>query len=201
MEEVKNFTALKTKPKKKLNKVFLALNIFLMLVVVGITGYYLRERLLTKKEKAYSPYSPFPIAKCSELSARDCGDYCSPVKSNGLNYYCKWTGQHGCIESSTPCGSDGRGSAVTCDSVTGPTPNGFPDKCPWEGDCCVPAGTSTGAKDCQGVGPRWTYCEKGYVCVQGRGCFPPTSPPGQPTLTPTKTRTPTPTKTPKPTKT
>ncbi|KKP66470.1 MAG: Integrin alpha beta-propellor repeat protein [Candidatus Roizmanbacteria bacterium GW2011_GWA2_35_19] len=66
-----NFTPLKSKKKQKSN-FFLIANIFLMILVVGITGYYLRNKLITTEEKAYVPTSERP---CSEYHATNgCGE-------------------------------------------------------------------------------------------------------------------------------
>lgn len=50
-----NFTPLKTfetKNKKKINKFFLVANIFVLLLIVGITGYYLKNTYFTNKSQA-----------------------------------------------------------------------------------------------------------------------------------------------------
>ncbi len=204
-----NFTPLKPieKKKRKINKFLIFGNLFLVILVALIGIFYYNQTLQTTEQKAATK-------KCREYDkVSECNKACSPPKDNNLAFECKWIGSsNSCKESSTACGSGG-GSGDVCPNTAPPD---LPDGCDWAGDCCVPGNTSTGDTDCQGYGPRLTFCASGFICHPGDGCFPPqnpSNPPGAtntptPTLpnatnTPTSTKTPTstPTRTPTPTPT
>lgn len=177
----------KSSPKKKLNLLLWG-NLIMVLLIAIIGIFYYNQTLQTTKQKAAG-------VKCSTIdNQKDCNASCSPPKADGLAYKCKWLSDKGCTESSKLCGSDLPPVTTDCNF-----PADLPEACKI-GDCCVPADTTTGNPACIGKGPRMTTCAKGYVCVWGRGCFPPTQPPrSNPTNTPTPTRpnstnTPTPTK-------
>ncbi|GAB4219585.1 MAG: hypothetical protein Fur009_6440 [Candidatus Microgenomates bacterium] len=178
----------KSLPKKKFN--LLLWGNLIMVVLIAVIGIlYYNQTLQTTKQKAAG-------VKCSTIdNQKDCNAACSPPKANGLAYKCKWLSNQGCIESSNLCGSNLPPTSGDCNF-----PAGLPEVCK-QGDCCVPADTTTGNPQCIGLGPRMTTCAKGYVCVWGRGCFPPTQPPrSNPTNTPTPTpTTPRSTNTPTPT--
>ncbi len=67
---MQNYTPLNTSTKKK-GKFFLAANILLMILVVGITGFYLSGRLITTQEKAEkpSPKKPYDQMTVEEKKA------------------------------------------------------------------------------------------------------------------------------------
>lgn len=184
---MENFTPIDLKKlEKKSGKFFLIANILLMFLVVGITGYYLKNKLITKKEKAVG-------ISCKTITNRnDCNAACSPVKPDGKQYSCKWLSEEQkCIESSKECGRDG----ATGSCPPGTTESGVFDHC---NNCLALC-------DCKVDGQN----NGTYFCPQFNNLCP-TYYPNQcnvnsqtPTPTPTKiiTNTPTPTLTPTPTDT
>ncbi len=103
-----NFTPLKTKHQKKSEKFFLIANIFLLLIVVFFTGYYMTQRLISTRQKAAG-------VKCSTIdNQKDCNAACSPPKANGKSYACKWLSEkNACVESSKECGPGGIKEEIT----------------------------------------------------------------------------------------
>lgn len=200
-----NFTPLKTeKPKKKFANFFLVVNILLMFVVVGITGYYLRNKLITTKEKAYVPTSERP---CSEYHAT--GGCDEAHKECAVKYpRCEWINT-----GSTTVWSDGVGSTeIKCPGqcVGEGGGGGFEiPKCPNGQDpiCETPAITEcVRIMNCQipskilvqngfcGTDPLKITCQTNCTCETPGDT--PTPTPTEPTATNTPTPTSTPTSTP-----
>jgi hypothetical protein len=96
-----NFTPLKT-GKKKSNRPLILGNILLLIIVVGVTGFYFKDKLFTNQQKAAG-------VRCSTLTSKnDCEGACSPTKSNGNSYQCNWrNSSDSCGESESLCTSNG----------------------------------------------------------------------------------------------
>ncbi|MFA6390598.1 MAG: hypothetical protein WCX78_02555 [Patescibacteria group bacterium] len=102
-----NFTPLKPieKKKKKFNKFLIFGNLFLVILVAAIGIFYYNQKLQTTQQKAYEHQ------QCSGYgSPSQCDSNCSPYKSNGQSFFCKWSfTQNECKESSDICEAGGGG--------------------------------------------------------------------------------------------
>jgi hypothetical protein len=100
-----NFTPLTDTNKKKINKFFLIANLFLILLISIIGFVYYNQTLQPTKPGAAQ-------RKCSDIDNQtECNASCSPTKSDGKSYACKWlSAQNKCIESGSECGRPPGGS-------------------------------------------------------------------------------------------
>jgi hypothetical protein len=174
-----NFTPLTNTNKKKINKFFLIANLFLILLISIIGFVYYNQTLQPTKPGAAQ-------RKCSDIDNQtECNASCSPKKSDGKSYACKWLSAQKCIESGNECGSHFPGSG-TCPSWT--TASDKFDHC---NNCKAYC-------DCQSKSTTPTnidiyYCPNyDYICENQnpKQC----KKENNPTNTPIPTRTPTPTR-------
>jgi hypothetical protein len=150
-----NFTPLKNIDRKKINKFFLIANFLLIFLISIVVLIYYNQILKPTKPGAAQ-------RRCRDIdNQRECNASCSPLKSNGKSYACKWlSAQNKCIESGNECGGStgGGGEEITAGfcSKNQPSPT-------W-----VQCGSGIGDSKC-------TFCLKPYkrTCnqiLQERGC-------------------------------
>lgn len=94
-----------TPPKKKFGGgKIIATILGLLLLVGGIAGGV----ILTQQNQQISEKAD--VGSCSSFGTpTQCESSCSPVKSNGQQFQCKWLSNQGCIESAQECSTSGGG--------------------------------------------------------------------------------------------
>ncbi len=180
---IDNFTPLKTSQKKrKTNSLLIIGNLFLVVLIALIGVVYYNKTLITTQQQAAAQ-------GCKSYdNAKDCNAACSPPKSDGQSFSCKWfSASHSCGESSKSCGYPGGGGGTTGSCPAGTTESGQFDHCNnclALCDCKTSGGANNGTYFCSSNN---SLCQTYYPqqCNSGGG--------GGGGPTPTETPTPTPT--------
>ena len=217
-----NFTPLKTeKPKKKINKLLIFGNLFLVILVAIIGVVYYNQTLITTRERADERDGYRSESKCTCVDTTN--TYCTldqerwcehkdestcvddtggPISCENAGFYNATGWSCSRVEESCRGGGDG-GGQQTCPNGQPPTCDPDSIGCVSIGQCAFPNKPVVPFESCGATGDMQFKCYTSCTCET----TPTPTPTGEvtptltPTNTPTPTDTPTPTSTPSPTPT